>query len=77
MKRKITILITLVLLQALTTFAQRDPSKEILIFFKEGVKQEIRIVNGRSLKVADITVNRPRFQTRMYEKSDFIAQALA
>jgi hypothetical protein len=37
----------LILLQALFSFAQLDPSKEILVFFKEGVEQSEKLLNGK------------------------------
>ncbi|WP_276359910.1 S8 family serine peptidase [Daejeonella sp. H1SJ63] len=44
----------LILLQALFSFAQRDPSKEILVFFKEGVEQSEKLLNGQLEKTASL-----------------------
>lgn len=44
----------LILLQALFSFAQRDPSKEILVFFKEGVEQSEKLLNGKLEKTASL-----------------------
>lgn len=43
-----------ILLQALFSFAQRDPSKEILVFFKEGVEQSEKLLNGKLEKAASL-----------------------
>ncbi len=58
MKNKTTMLVMLALMQVLVTYAQHNPTKEILVFFKEGVQQESKIVNGRSLKSALVTSDR-------------------
>ena len=44
----------LILLQALFSFAQRNPSKEILVFFKEGVEQSEKLLNGKLAKTASL-----------------------
>ena len=48
MKYKLILLIAMAILQMhiYTLFAQRDPHKEILVFFNEGVKRETRYENG-------------------------------
>ena len=50
MKIRLFLLIALAIVQMhiLTGFAQRDPSKEILVFFNEGVQREARNENGVS-----------------------------
>ena len=50
MKIKLFLLIALAIvhMQVLTGFAQRDPSKEILVFFNEVVQRETRNENGVS-----------------------------
>ena len=35
-------------------FAQRNPNQEILVFFSEGVSQEIVVKQGKTLKTAKI-----------------------
>ncbi len=47
----------LIFLQSLVCFAQRDPSREILIFFKEGVTLITKPVNGKLVKTATIKSN--------------------
>lgn len=55
MKRTITIFVFAMLLQTFNTYAQRNPHREILVFFKEGVNQENNIIKDHSLKTANIT----------------------
>ena len=40
----------LILLQAFIVYGQRDPSKEVLVYFKEGVIQNDTIVNSANVK---------------------------
>ncbi len=51
-------LILILLLQASIAFGQRDPSKEILIFFKHGASREPIVLNGETVFQAAIKSSR-------------------
>jgi len=57
-KRIIFLVLAIQLFSVYTTYAQRDYTKDILVFFKEGVKREARQAQGEFVMRAEIQSDR-------------------
>ena len=55
MKKTILLLSVFLCILTIKGYAQQNHDNEILVFFDEGVSQEIKLINGKSTKVAKLT----------------------